>query len=93
VPNWRALASPLAPTKVSTGGPSPTSTRPTPEMMVCHPAHGRAPAIHPVDRSMAWKAASRTGRSTQMSARDVRVLVGGPDDYAAGTGRRIQADA
>lgn len=68
VPNCRALSSPPAPPNVSTIGPNSTSARPAPSITVTHPAHGRAPAIQPVHRSMSLSADSGTGLLTQMSA-------------------------
>ena len=53
-------SSPAAPPKVSTMGPN-SSAKPAPMMTVSRPAHGRAPAIHPVHRSMSPSAASGTG--------------------------------
>jgi hypothetical protein len=68
VPNSRALSSPRAPANVSSGLANSTSMSPAPPITVSHPAHGRAPAIQPVQRSMSWSASSGTGRSRQMSA-------------------------
>jgi hypothetical protein len=48
----RAFSSPEAPAKVSTGSPMRTSTKPTSSSIFCQPAHGRPPAIHPVQRSI-----------------------------------------
>ena len=72
VPNSRALSSPPAPAKVSRGLASSTSTSPAPVITVSHPAHGRAPAIQPVQRSMSRSASSGTGRSRQISATVIR---------------------
>ncbi len=68
VPNWRAFSSPPAPRNVSQIGPNRTSARPALSMMLVHPAHGRAPAIQPVHRSMSPSAPSGIATSTQMSA-------------------------
>src|SRR5438093_12796609 len=42
-------------------GPSSTSISPAPRITVSHAAHGRAPAIQPVQRSMSWSALSGIG--------------------------------
>ena len=53
---------------VSSGLASSTSMSPAPPITVSHPAHRRAPAIQPVQRSMSRSASSGTGRSRQISA-------------------------
>ena len=53
---------------MSSGLASLTSMSPAPPITVSHPAHRRAPAIQPVQRSMSRSASSGTGRSRQISA-------------------------
>src|SRR5205807_9068074 len=66
--NFRAFSSPGAPPNVSTGGPITTSTKPESSSITFQPAHGRPPAIQPVQRSIWRKASSGTATPLAMSA-------------------------